>query len=82
MERQLKLQGYTVTILHDPTKAIKEKANRVQQMKDAVNAAKRKSQEEREKEFQNAVAEAVAKEIAKLNKNSKGKNANNGSSKG
>lgn len=83
MERQLKLQGYTVTILHDPTKAIREKANRIQQMKDAVNAAKRKSQEEREKEFQNAVAEAVAKEIAKLNKISKGKkDANNGSSKG
>ena len=82
MERHLKIQGYTVTILHDPTADIKAKERKIQKLKDAAKP-KVKGKEEQELEFQMAVKKAVAEEIAKLSKISKGKkDADNGSNKG
>lgn len=83
MQRNLKLQGYTVTILHDPTADIKRAEESRRQLQ--VPASPRaKSAEEQEREFQEAVKKAVAAEIAKLStKISKGKkDADNGSTKG
>lgn len=80
MERNLKLRGYSVTILHDPTIFIAEAKERDARLKESLRT---KSKEQREKEFQDAVQKAVAAELAKLQNNSKGKrNADTGNSKG
>lgn len=82
VERNLRLQGYTVTILHDPTEDIKNQAEKKDKLRVPVTPAV-KSTEEQEREFQEAVKKAVAAEIAKLSKISKGKkDADNGSTKG
>lgn len=83
MERNLKLQGYSVTILHDPTEDIKQAEAKKKQLK-VPATPKAKSTEEQEREFQEAVKKAVAAEIAKLStKFSKGKkDADNGGTKG
>ena len=57
----LRKQGYTVTILHDPNEWIKEQAAKAEQMK--AEAAKAKAKAEQEK-FDAAVAAAVAKALA------------------
>ena len=83
MQRHLKIQGYTVTILHDPTADIKAKEQKLQMLKEQAKP-QRKSAQEQSEEFQKAVSKAVAEEIAKLSKISKGKkaNVNSGNSKG
>lgn len=76
MRRQLKIGGYTTTVLYDPTNYIKEKAERDKAIKaEMLKPRTRMTDAEREKEFQDAVAKAVAAEIAKLSKqhSSKGK---------
>ena len=81
MQHSLKLQGYSVTILHDPTEDIKQAEAKKKQLRIPVS---QKTAEEKEREFQEAVKKAVAAEIAKLSKqSSKGKsNADNGNHKG
>lgn len=82
MERQLKLQGYTVTILHDPTADIKAKEEKIKMLKESVTP-KRKSAEEQEREIEERVKKLVDQRIAELSKISKGrKDADHGSTKG
>ena len=57
----LKKQGYTVTVLYDPNVWIKEQQAKAAQSR----AAKAKAEQER---FDAAVAAAVAKELAKMEK--------------
>ena len=61
----LRKQGYTVTILHDPNAWLKEQAAKAEQAKAEAEAAKAKAEQER---FDAAVAAAVAKELAKMEK--------------
>ena len=61
----LRKQGYTVTILHDPNAWLKEQAAKAEQVKAEAEAAKAKAEQER---FDAAVAAAVAKELAKMEK--------------
>lgn len=61
----LRKQGYTVTILHDPNAWLKEQAEKAEQAKAEAEAAKAKAEQER---FDAAVAAAVAKELAKMDK--------------
>lgn len=61
IRRSLEQQGYTITILHDPKGYIAEKSARAAEER-ALRA------EKEEERFQKAVAEAVAKELAKLQK--------------
>jgi uncharacterized protein with ATP-grasp and redox domains len=58
----LRKQGYTVTILHDPNKWIKEQQEKSAKAKAEQEAAKAKEEEEK---FNAAVAAAVAAELAK-----------------
>lgn len=58
----LRKQGYTVTILHDPNKWIKEQRERAAKSKAEQEAAKAKEEQEK---FNAAVAAAVAMELAK-----------------
>ena len=85
MQRQLKVCGYTTTILYDPTDYLKKKEERERQVRAEMRKPRgRMTDAERKKEFDEAVAKAVAEEIAKLSKQhqSKGKaNVDNGSSK-
>ena len=82
MQRNLKLQGYTVTILHDPTADIKAKEEKVKMLKQSVTP-KRKSTEEQEREIEERVRKLVDQRIAELSKISKGKkDADHGSTKG
>lgn len=75
MRRQLKLGGYTVTVLHDPTEAIKARKEREQKMREGL---KPKNASARKREFEDAVQKAVAAELARLTKKtiSKGKESN------
>lgn len=57
IEASLRKQGYTITILHDPTEWLKE------QKAKAAQTAKAKAQAEKER-FDAAVAAAVAKALA------------------
>lgn len=57
LEASLRKQGYTITILHDPTEWLKE------QKAKAAQTAKAKAQAEKER-FDAAVAAAVAKALA------------------
>lgn len=59
VEKTLRKQGYTVTVLHDPTQWYAE-----QRIK-AAESAKKKAEQEKEK-FNAAVAAEVAKQIAAL----------------
>lgn len=61
----LRKQGYTVTILHDPNVWLKEQAEKAEKEKAEAEAAKAKAEQER---FDAAVAAAVAKELAKMEK--------------
>ena len=60
--KSLRKQGYTITILHDPTAWIKEQQEKAAQAKAQQAAAKAKAEQEK---FDAAVAAAVAKELAK-----------------
>ncbi len=71
MERHLKLMGYTVTVLYDPTEYLQKVEDDARRRREALNAP-RKSAEEQKQEFESAVRAAVAEEIAKLSKISKG----------
>lgn len=62
VQASLRKQGYKVTILHDPNEWIK--ANQELAEKREKEAAEAKAKAEKEK-FDAAVAEAVAKELAK-----------------
>lgn len=69
----LQKQGYTVKILHDPTKWLEEQKAKVAKTKAEQEAAKAKAEQEK---FDAAVAAAVAKELAKRDADGKnGKNA-------
>lgn len=57
----LRKQGYTVTILHDPNEWIKEQAAKAEQRKAEAEKAKAKAEQEK---FDAAVAAAVAKALA------------------
>lgn len=83
MQRNLKLQGYTVTILHDPTESIKKAEESRKQLRVPNNGPRIKSEEEQEREIQERVKKAVDAYIAKLStKVSKGKkDADNGGTK-
>lgn len=59
VEKTLRKQGYTVTILHDPTEWLK--AQRIK----AAEAAKKKAELEKE-QFNAAVAAEVAKQLAAM----------------
>lgn len=59
----LRKQGYTVTILHDPNKWIKEQQKKVAKAKAEQEADKAQADQEK---FDAAVAAAVAKELAKI----------------
>lgn len=61
IEASLRKQGYTITILHDPTEWLKE------QKAKAAQTAKAKAQAEKER-FDAAVAAAVAKALAEREK--------------
>ena len=61
----LRKQGYIVTILHDPNAWIKEQQELAAKTKAEREAAKAKAEKEK---FDAAVAEAVAKELAKQKK--------------
>ena len=62
VQASLKKQGYTITILHDPTQWLAEQKERAAKAKAEQAAAKAKADQER---FDAAVAAAVAKEISK-----------------
>ena len=70
----LKKQGYTVTILHDPTKWLEEQAAKKAEAAKAAAEAKAKAEQER---FDAAVAAAVAKEMAKREAAEKAANGDN-----
>jgi hypothetical protein len=70
----LKKQGYTVIILHDPTKWIEEQKANAAKAKAEQENARKKAEEDR---FKAAVAAEVAKALADRKKNGKG----NGKSK-
>lgn len=57
----LRKQGYTVTILHDPTAWLKEQAARAEQQAKEQAEAKKKAEQEK---FDAAVAAAVARALA------------------
>ena len=57
----LRKQGYTVTILHDPTVWLKEQAARAEQQAKEQAEAKKKAEQEK---FDAAVAAAVARALA------------------
>lgn len=57
----LRKQGYTVTILHDPSAWLKEQAKQAEQAKAEAEQAKAKAEQEK---FDAAVAAAVAKALA------------------
>lgn len=57
----LRKQGYTVTILHDPTVWLKEQAAKAEQQAKEQAEAKKKAEQEK---FDAAVAAAVAKALA------------------
>ena len=85
MERHLKLQGYKVLILHDPTNDIKDRNEKTQKMKAAMSAkASMMTKEQQEREIEERVEKALTKKLAELsNKNSKGKkDVNDRNSKG
>ena len=65
VQASLRKQGYTITILHDPNAWVKEQAAKAEQAKAEAEAAKAKAEQER---FDAAVAAAVAKELAKMEK--------------
>lgn len=62
VERSLRKQGYTLTILHDPNKWLAENAAKVAAKAKADAEAKKAAEEKR---FQEAVAAEVAKQLAK-----------------
>ena len=85
MERHLKLQGYKVVILHDPTDYIKEQAEKQRKMKESMSArASLMTKEQQEREIEERVDAILQKKLAELsNKNSKGKkDVNDRNSKG
>lgn len=73
MQRHLSLQGYTFVILHDPTEYLKQKEEEKRQIQAKMKAVRDRSEAQKAKEFEKAVEKAVAAEIAKLSKKSKGK---------
>ena len=62
VQASLRKQGYTVTILHDPNAYIAEQQEKRAEKAKADAEAKEKAEKEK---FDAAVAEAVAKELAK-----------------
>ena len=62
VEKSLRKQGYTITILHDPNKWLAENAAKVAAKAKADAEAKKAAEEKR---FQEAVAAEVAKQLAK-----------------
>lgn len=73
MERHLKLQGYTFEILHNPSEYLKKKEEEKRQMQAKFKMQRDNAEAQKQKEFEKAVEKAVANEIAKLSKKSKGK---------
>lgn len=61
VQASLKKQGYTITILHDPTQWLAEQKEKAAKAKAERDAAKAKADQER---FDAAVAAAVAKALA------------------
>ena len=61
VQASLKKQGYTITILHDPTQWLAEQKEKAAKAKAEQAAAKAKADQER---FDAAVAAAVAKALA------------------
>lgn len=87
MQQNLTLQGWTYTILYNPTQFLKEQELRKKEMKEnARNAqleAKARAEAKRQKEIDDRVAKAVAEALANVKQTSKGKtNVNKGNSKG
>jgi restriction endonuclease Mrr len=73
MQKQLPLQGYTVEVLYNPTDYLKKKEKEKAEAERKLRQAKQRSEENKKQEFEKAVQKAVAEEIARLSKNSKGK---------
>lgn len=64
----LQKQGYTLTVLHDPNEWIKEQRAIAAAIREKAEAEKAKAEKEK---FDKAVADAVAKELAKKTKKDK-----------
>ena len=72
VQASLRKQGYTVTILHDPTAWIAEQQAKAAAKAKADAEAQKKAEQEK---FDAAVAEAVAKELAKRDADNRPKRA-------
>lgn len=68
VKNSLRKQGYTITILHDPTEWMKEQQAKAEQAKAEQAQAKAKADQEK---FDAAVAAAVAKALAEREKSEK-----------
>ena len=70
----LQKQGYTVTVLHDPTAWLAEQREKAAELAKARKKKKKKAEQER---FDTAVAAAVAKALAEREAAEKAANADN-----
>jgi hypothetical protein len=82
MAEQLRLQGYTTTLLYDPTEWLAKQKEREARLKTVAKQTKAEAGEAKQREIDEAVAKAVAKALANVEQ-SKGKiDADKGNLKG